>query len=152
MLAELKTRGSRRRIELTGLAIEALTRHRLQQEEMRRKVGDKWLEQDLVFCNEQGKPLHANNLLRRSFHPLSEKIRLPHLRFHDLRHSTATLLLLQNVHPKIVQEILGHSKISVTLDTYSHVLPTLQTSAIQQLSTLFSPLPESIAIPCAVKV
>jgi len=138
VLTELKTRGSRRRIELTDLAIESLTRHHLQQEAMRREVGDKWLEQDLVFCNERGKPLHANNLLRRSFHPLSEKIGLPHLRFHDLRHSTATLLLLQNVHPKIVQEILGHSKISVTLDTYSHVLPTLQTSVIKQFSALFS--------------
>jgi integrase len=92
-----------------------------------------------VFCNDQGKPLHAANLLRRSFHPLLEKAGLPRLRFHDLRHSTASLLLAQNVHPKIVQELLGHSKISVTMDAYSHVLPTLQESAMQRFSMLFSP-------------
>lgn len=138
VLTELKTRGSRRRIELTGLAIESLTRHRLRQEEIRRSAGGGWLEQDLVFCNDQGKPLHAANLLRRSFHPLLEKAGLPRLRFHDLRHSTAALLLAQNVHPKIVQEILGHSKISVTMDAYSHVLPTLQESAMQRFSMLFS--------------
>jgi integrase len=76
----------------------------------------------LVFCDTQGGPLRKSNLLRRSFLPLLKRARLPAIRFHDLRHTAATLLLARGVHPKIVQERLGHSQISLTLDTYSHVL------------------------------
>ena len=92
-----------------------------------------WGEQDLVFCNAQGKPFQKNNLLERSYYPLLRKAGLPHIRFHDLRHTTATLLLLLGVHPKIVQALLGHSQIVVTLDTYSHVLPPLHEDAMHRL-------------------
>ncbi len=73
-------------------------------------------------------------MVRQSFQPLLAKAGLPHIRFHDLRHSTATLLLMLGIHPKIVQELLGHSQIFVTLDIYSHILPTLQEEAMQQLN------------------
>ena len=69
---------------------------------------------------------------------LLEKADLPDIRFHDLRHSAATLLLSMGVHPKVVQEILGHSEISMTLDTYSHVLPTMQKEAMDGLNDFFN--------------
>jgi integrase len=82
-----------------------------------------------VFPNEVGKPIAAGNLLKRSFEPLLKKAGLPRIRFHDLRHTSATLLLGQGVHPKIVSEMLGHTRISTTLDLYSHVTPTMQREA-----------------------
>lgn len=91
-----------------------------------------------VFCNQLGNPLEASNIMRRSFKPLLNKAGLPDIRFHDLRHCAATLLLAMDVHPKIVQELLGHSTISMTLDTYSHVLPSLQAQAVTRLNNLFT--------------
>ena len=82
--------------------------------------------------------LDANNLRHRAFPRLLEKANLPTIRFHDLRHSTATLLLSLGVHPKVVQELLGHSQISVTLDTYSHVMPDMQREAMAQMDTLLA--------------
>src|SRR5258707_13548993 len=80
-------------------------------------------------------------MVRQSFQPLLAKAGLPHIRFHDLRHSTATLLFTLGVHPKIVQELLGHSQIFVTLDIYSHILPTLQEEAMQQFNDVLSDVP-----------
>ncbi len=91
-----------------------------------------------VFNDTRGGPLRKSNLLRRSFAPLTKQAGLPAIRFHDLRHTTATLLLTQGVHPKIVQERLGHSQISLTLDTYSHVLPGMGREAAAKLDTLLA--------------
>jgi integrase len=77
--------------------------------------------------------------VRRSFLPLLARAELPTVRFHDLRHTAATLLLAQGVHPKIVQERLGHSQISLTLDTYSHVLPSMGREAASKLDALLTP-------------
>jgi len=87
----------------------------------------------LVFCGTQGGPLRKSKLLRRSFLPLVKRAGLPAIRFHDLCHTAATLLLAQGVHPKIVQERLGHSHIALTLDTYSHVLPGMGREAASKL-------------------
>jgi integrase len=76
-----------------------------------------------------GRPIAAASLLRVSFYPLLARAGLSHIRFHDLRHTAATLLLEQGVHPKIVSEMLGHSTIAITLDLYSHVTPTMQEQA-----------------------
>ena len=77
-----------------------------------------------MFCSTIGTPLSHHNLVRRSFKPLLRKADLPHtVRFHDLRHTGATLLLSKGVHPKFVQWLLGHATISTTLDSYSHVVP-----------------------------
>jgi integrase len=73
--------------------------------------------------------MDGTNILQRSFHPLLVRAGLPRIRFHDLRHTCATLLLGRGVHPKVVSEMLGHSTVGITMDTYSHVLPTMQRDA-----------------------
>jgi integrase len=88
-------------------------------------------------ATELGKPLHLSNFLRRSFYPLLERPGLPRIRFHDLRHSAATLLLDLGIHPKIVSELLGHSQIAITLDLYSHVTATMQQEAVRAFEGLF---------------
>ncbi len=127
--AEPKSARSRRKIALTTAAADALRAHRVRQREERLRVGPEWQDNDLVFCTHQGRPLLASNLLNRNFWPLLAKAGLPRIRFHDLRHTAATLLLLQGVHPKVVSEMLGHSSVSLTLDVYSHVLPDMQRDA-----------------------
>ena len=92
-------------------------------------MGGVWEDNDLVFSNTIGGPLEPHNVVRRSFHPLLERASLPRIRFHDLRHTAATILLGQGVHPKIVREMLGHASIALTLDTYSHVTPTMYEAA-----------------------
>jgi integrase len=90
-----------------------------------------------VFCDTKGKPLRESNVIRRSFRKILKKAGLPAtVRFHDLRHTCASLLLLANINAKIVSERLGHSKIAVTLDTYSHLLPTMQDGAAAELEKL----------------
>jgi site-specific recombinase XerD len=96
-----------------------------------------WEDHDLVFANEIGKPVEAGNLLRRSFWPLLDKAEIPHIRFHDLRHTAATLLLQQGVHPQVVSELLGHNSIGLTLDIYSHVISDMQQQAVAAIHTLF---------------
>lgn len=137
-VSEPKSAKSRRKIHLTRLAVEALKRHRTRQSESRLAAGLAWSEQGWVFCNAVGKPIEAGNMIRRSFRPILDKAGLPAIRFHDLRHSTATLLLSLGIHAKVVQELLGHSQISLTLDTYSHFLPSLQEEAVSRLDTLLS--------------
>jgi len=93
----------------------------------------------LVFTDQIGNPLRKSNVIRRSFHPLLRRAGLALIRFHDLRHSHATALLLGGVHPKVVQERLGHSSVVLTLDTYSHVLGGMQREAAVKLDELFRP-------------
>ena len=134
---EPKTRKSRRSIVLTAFAIEALKKHQARQLKMKKVAGDAWEEHDYVFCTAAGKHLHPGHDVLEELKKLLKKAGLPDVRFHDLRHSTATLLLSKGVHPKVVQEILGHSEISMTLDTYSHVLPTMQKAAMEGLNDFF---------------
>ncbi|MHB8376677.1 MAG: tyrosine-type recombinase/integrase [Dehalococcoidia bacterium] len=128
-IAEPKTHGSRRHVLLAARAVDALRRHRVAQAEERLRLGAAWEDNELVFANQVGRPIAAQNLLRRSFEPLLKRAGLPRMRFHDLRHSAATLLLGEGIHPKIVSEMLGHTRISTTLDLYSHVTPTMQRQA-----------------------
>ncbi len=121
--AATKTARSRRRIDLTPGSVEALKRHRKAQLEERQRRAGLWQDQDLVFPSSVGTPLSHRNAVR-SFKGLLRRAELPETtRFYDLRHTCATLLLSRNVHPKFVQELLGHASIALTLDTYSHVLP-----------------------------
>jgi integrase len=135
-ITEPKTAHSRRQVALTKTAIEALRQHRIAQAEARLRLGPAWTDNDLVFCNEVGGFVDASNLVRRSFLPLLKRAGLPRIRFHDLRHSAATLLLSEGVHPKIVSEMLGHSQIAVTLDLYSHVTPTMQRQAAEAMEAV----------------
>jgi integrase len=91
-----------------------------------------------VFCDTDGGPIRKSNLVRRSFKPLLIEAKLPDIRFHDLRHTAATLLLAQEIHPKVVQERLGHAQVLITLDTYSHVLPSMQKDAAARLDQLLA--------------
>ena len=91
----------------------------------------------IVFCDHKGGYLRASNVRRRSFLPLIEEAEVPVIRFHDLRHTAATLLLLAGENPKVVSERLGHAGIQITLDIYSHVLPTMQKAAADKLDRLF---------------
>ena len=130
---ETKTKRSRRSIVLTGFAVEALKRHRSKQLVLKQKAGTFWQEHDYVFCSPTGTYLGPGHNALVQLKKLLEKAGLPDIRFHDLRHSAATMLLMMDVHPKIVQEILGHSEISMTMDIYSHVLPTMQRDAMDKL-------------------
>jgi integrase len=135
--AEPKTERSRRTIVIAPFALEKLKEHRVQQAEAKRKAGSLWQEHDLVFSTTIGTHLSSSRDFFEQFKKLLKKAKLPDVRFHDLRHSAATLLLSLEVHPKIVQEILGHSQISVTMDIYSHALPTMQHGAIGKLDGVF---------------
>jgi len=118
-----KASKSRRRIDLTTGSVNALRAHRKRQLEERMRRAGLWQDRGLVFPSSVGTPLSHRNVVR-SFKALLHRAGLPAMvRLYDLRHTCATLLLSRNVHPKYVQELLGHASIALTLDTYSHVLP-----------------------------
>jgi integrase len=150
-VAEPKTPKSRRSIHLTDLALESLERHRACQCEGQLSAGTLWDEQGWIFCNAVGNPIEVTNLLKRSFRPLLARAGVPAITFHCLRHSTASLLLSLGIHPKIVQELLGHSQIALTLDTYSHVLPSMQEEALNRLGALLTKAGGPVAVTVAVK-
>jgi integrase len=133
VLGEPKTKRSRRTVQLTQAAVEALNGHFARQMVQRNILGELYEHQGLVFATQRGTLVNPTNLRKRSFEPLLEKAGLPAIRFHDLRHTCATLLLSRNVNPKIVSEMLGHASVAITLDTYSHVLPNMQKSAARAL-------------------
>jgi integrase len=132
VFAAPKTKHSQRQIALSALAVAALRRHRIRQD-LERLASTVWADTDLVFPNTIGKPMDGMNLLHYHFYPLLKRAGLPKVRFHDLRHSAATLLLSRGVNPKIVSEMLGHARVGITLDTYSHILPTMQQSAAAEM-------------------
>jgi integrase len=137
VVKEPKNESSARQVLLTKVAVDALRQHRKRQLEERLQVGDAWQDHDLVFPSAIGSPMYAQNFLARSYFPLRKRAGIPPVRFHDLRHSAATLLLASGVHPKIVSEILGHSRIAVTMDLYSHVTMTMQQEAVNVMEGLF---------------
>src|SRR3989440_6423880 len=131
--AETKTKNSRRSVIITPFALEALKEHRVRQLEAKLKTGASWQEHDYVFCTLHGTHLGPNHVVEE-FNLLLKQAELPDIRFHDLRHSAATLLLSLGIHPKVVQELLGHTQISITKDVYSHVLPGMQQDAMGELN------------------
>ncbi len=114
-----------------NIKLPALRAHRVRQNEQRLALGDLWCDEGLIFPSRDGGPLDRTNLARDNLAPLLRRAGLPAIKFHDLRHTTATLLLGQGTHPKLVQELLGHSTVAMTIDRYSHVLPGMgdQTAA-----------------------
>ena len=132
-----KTQAGRRKIVLSPFLIEVLKQHRISQLEARLQAGTAWEDHGLVFCTKRGRLLDPTYMLVM-FKKLLHDVGLPRMRFHDLRHSAATLLLAMGVHVKVVQELLGHSNITMTLNVYSHVLPSLQQDAMNKISDLFN--------------
>ena len=128
-----------RRVRLTPQAIEAFRDQRKRQLEERMRFAGLWQDHGLVFCSTVGTPLSRHNVYNRSFKPLLERAGLPHaFRFHDLRHTFATLMACSGGHVKVVQEMLGHATINITLDLYSHVLPDMQEGAVDRLGAMLS--------------
>jgi integrase len=108
----------------TRSTAEALRRHRAAQNAHRLRLGTLWEDQDLVFPNRTGGAMRPWSLTGGPYLKLLKRAEISQkVRFHDLRHTCATLLLLKGAHPRLVQELLGHASISITMDTYSHVLP-----------------------------
>lgn len=134
---EPKTSRSRRSIPLPRSVRAALIEHKKRQNEERLKTGPGYETLDLIFATSQGTPLMPRNLLRRHFKPILVRAKLSEtIRLYDLRHSCATLLLAAQENPKVVSERLGHASITLTLDTYSHVLPSMQQAATDKLEKI----------------
>jgi integrase len=125
VIGETKTKRGRRLVNLTPRTVAALKARRKRQLEERLRLSELYEDRGLIFASNVGTLINPENLVKRSFKPLLERAGLPEIRFHDLRHTCATLLLGRGVHPKIVQELLGHATIAMTLDTYSHYLPSM---------------------------
>ena len=128
---------ARRSLVLPEVAKSALKAHRVRQLEERLVAGSRWKESGLVFTTRLGTPLDSRNV-SREFHRLLREAGLPSIRLHDLRHTAATLLLAQGVAPRTIMEILGHSQVSLTLNTYSHVLPGLKRDAARKMDAALS--------------
>ena len=124
-ITEPKTKSSRRSITVARFAMDTLRNHFDKAE----------IKTGLVFRTSQNTPFSPRNIVRH-FKLMTKKAGLPEIRFHDLRHTAATLMLSGGIHPKVVQEMLGHSQISLTLDTYSHVVPTMQKEAADKMDVL----------------
>jgi integrase len=135
--AEPKSSRSRRTIRMPAIVVTALKAHRHRQLEDRLAAGGEWVESGFVFTTSTGTALDARNV-SRAFRALLLSAQLPAVRFHDLRHTAATLLLAQGVDPRTIMETLGHSQISLTLNTYSHVLPALQADAAAKLDAILT--------------
>ena len=133
---EPKTKAGKRLIRLPAFLMDMLKAHRVQQEEQRSKVGTAWENRDLVFPDLKGGYFNPNYLLR-VFKKILENAGMPHMHFHDLRHSAATILLCMGINIKVIQSLLGHSDISITLGLYSHLLPTMQQEVVDKWDEAF---------------
>ena len=133
---DAKTRAGRRKVVLPAVVLQALLEHKAMQEDARQKASAKWKERNLVFCTSTGNYIQPAYVWER-FRKLLAKAGLPDMRFHDLRHSAATILLTMGVHPKVVQELLGHSSIAITMNVYSHLLPSMQGDAMGMINDVF---------------
>lgn len=131
-----KTAKSSRIVDLPEPLMRKLLSHKRKQNEVRLAIGPAWQNFDLVFCSEIGTPLSIPNLTYRYFRPILLRAGLPQIRLYDLRHTHATLLLIAGVNPKIVAERLGHSTIVQTLNTYSHVIPSMQKQSTDKLTEM----------------
>ena len=147
-----KTDRSRRIIRLPQVAVSALYAHRARQEQERQVCGSRWRETGMVFTTSIGTMLDQRNMLRAFYaimstpdprdpepDPKKKRKLLPRLRFHDLRHIAATLLLAQGVHPRYIMELLGHSSISLTMNTYGHILEEMKRETACQTDAVFNP-------------
>jgi len=136
-VVEPKSTRSRRTISLPAITVKALNSHRVRQLESRLAAGSHWQDTGFVFASTIGTAMDPRNVTREFKNVLTLN-KLPSIRLHDLRHSCATLLLAQGVSPRVVMETLGHSQVSLTLNTYSHVLPPLQEEAASKMDAVLA--------------
>ena len=135
VVKEPKSPHSRRAIALSPSLAILLRNYRVKQEKQREMLGKPLSDTDLVFSHIDGRPIDPDTVTH-AFNNMLNKCGIPHIRFHDLRHSHATLMLKAGIHPKIVSERLEHAKVSITLDIYSHVLPSLQEAAAERFDKM----------------
>jgi integrase len=141
-ISEPKTTRGHRQLALDPETIMALRSHRKNQAAERLAAGPAWTTSALVFTRQDGTPLHPEHV-RRLFDRHLQRAGLPRIRFHDLRHTHATLALQAGVHPKVVSERLGHTTVAMTLDVYSHAIPAMQ----QEAATIVADLLTGRAVP-----
>jgi integrase len=144
MIGTPKTAKGRRTVTLDSGTVAALREHRRRQAAERLLMGAGWSDNDFVFCHPDGTMLHPERF-SRGFLETVARIGLPRIRLHDLRHGWATLALQAGIHPKVVQERLGHANIAITLDTYSHVVAGLHENAAEDVAALFRPVSNPLA-------
>lgn len=140
-LKEPKTRAGRRPIDIPKSVVEALLRHRGTQDAERDLAGALYQDRDLVFASPLGVALNGSSV-NKQFQRILEREGMQKLRFHDLRHTHATLLLMAGVNIKVVSERLGHKDVTTTLKIYSHVLPSMQKGAAEKMDTLLAAPPD----------
>ena len=131
-----KTASSRRTIEIPPVTVEALRRHQGNQEELKAIAGKDWSDSRLVFTTAKGTPLDTSNILHH-FQEVLKTAGLPRVRFYDLRHTHASLLIAEGVHPKKIAERLGHSSITLTMDTYGHLFDGSDNESAERMERLF---------------
>jgi len=140
-----KSKKGRRLVALSPSLALLLRDRKAKQELDRMLLGKPLLPSNLVFSNPDGSPLQPGSITQ-AFTRMTRSIGLHGVRFHDLRHTHATLMLWQGIHPKIVSERLGHSSIAITLDTYSHVMPGLQEAAAQRFEQGLQMVPADVPV------
>jgi integrase len=133
---EPKTQAGKRTINLPEFFVDMLEQHRVKQSEQRHRAGGVWENRDLVFPDLTGGYLNPGYVLRM-FKRILERAGLPHMHFHDLRHSAATILISMGINPKVIQELLGHSDISITLGVYGHLFPSMQQDVVDKWQDVF---------------
>lgn len=136
-LVEPKTDKSRRTIVLPPSIVESLRAHRERQDAERRDADGAWKDGGFVFTHTDGSPLDARHAIHH-FHRALAAAGIPRRRFHDLRHSCATLLLIQGVSPRVVMDLLGHSEIAMAMNTYSHMVPELRREAADRMEAILN--------------
>ena len=135
-LGDPKTPHSRRTIELTEPTVKALRAYRARRAKALLALGHRLTSEDLIFSDASGTPLHGRHVTQRHLAPLLREAGLPAIRFHDLRHTYATLQLAAGTSPKLVAEVLGHKDVGITLDRYSHSQPTMHREAAERLDAM----------------
>jgi integrase len=142
-----KTKLGKRTISLGDQTIQVLQRWNDMQNEERKAAGEKWKEHGLMFTSKVGTPVFYRNLLR-DFKLLLQDAGLPDIRFHDLRHTAASLMLNHGIPVIVVSRRLGHAKPSITLDVYGHLIPSMQNEAAQKIDELITPVAISMSPGC----
>ena len=138
-LATPKTTHSAQSVEITTNCIRLLKKHEKKQAEEKLRVGETYLDQGLIFATTTGTPLNSSNIVNRQFHKGLEAAGLRRIRFHDLRHTCASLLINQGVNPKYIQRQLRHSSINTTFDRYGHLYPETSRKAKEILDKMIHP-------------
>jgi len=131
-----KSETSDRSIVLPQVVIGLLKEHHTRQLEKRLRTGAKWVDRNLIFPNRVGNFLMLKSTFPNQFHRLLRDVWLPHMHFHDLRHSAASILLSVGVLAHVVQELLGHSDVATTLGIYGHVVPLMRKDVVDKLDGL----------------